>query len=113
MNFSIFKDPKFQGTVGIVGGTVRDGGRGTTGGKRQAMARGDDGAGGSGAGRGTAKDELPKCGGGQGKKPLINRFQGNHRTEMLWSKGPGFHFLVICEPGARLITSRLNWESGV
>ncbi len=30
------------------------------------MARGDDGAGGSGAGRGTAKDELPKCGDGRG-----------------------------------------------
>ncbi len=64
------------------GRRARSGGRGTTGGKRQTMARGDDGAGGSGAGRGTAKDELPKCGGGQGKKPLINRFQGNHRTEM-------------------------------
>ena len=59
VNFSIFKDPKFQGTV---------------------------------------RDELLKCGDGRGNKPLINRFQGNHRTEMRRYKGPGFQSLVIVNP---------------
>ena len=98
---SIFNFPKFQGTVR------------TTGGKRQAMARGDDEAGGSGAGRGTAKRRITQGGEGRGNKPPINRFQGYHRTEMLWSKGPGMHFLVICDPGARPITSCFDWRSGV
>ena len=64
------------------GRRARSGGRGTTGGKRQTMAGGDDEAGGSGAGRGTAKDELPRAGRAGVIKPPINRFQGYHRTEM-------------------------------
>ena len=71
------------------GRRARSGGRGTTGGKRQTMAWGDDEAGGSGAGRGTAKDELPKGGEGRGNKPLINRFQGYHRTGILATEGGG------------------------